>query len=118
MPAIHPVSLRDIPQDFAKLYIQHELLSSKARQQGISYIIENYIQDVRIEKSYAKADKRRWSLMVGRCYRSQRKSEKPHANVILASNKATNKAVADLALAWGADRPPRAPGAPLIKIKS
>src|SRR5277367_967546 len=91
MPAIHPVSLGDNPQDFAKLYIQHELLSSRARQQGMSYIIENYIQDVRIEKSYAKADKRRWSLMVSRCYRSQQKSEKPHANVIQASNKVTSK---------------------------
>ena len=70
MVAVDPVSLRDIPQDFAKLYVQHELLSSRARQQGMSYIIENYIHDVRIEKSYAKADKRRWSLMVGRCYRT------------------------------------------------
>ena len=50
MAAIHPVSLRDIPQDFAKLYIQHELLSSRARQQGMSYITENCIHDVRIEK--------------------------------------------------------------------
>ena len=50
MAAIHPVSLRDIPQDFAKLYIQHELLSSRERQQGMSYIIENYIHDVSVEK--------------------------------------------------------------------
>ena len=73
MPAIHPVSLRDIPQDFAKLYFQHELLSSRARQQGMSCIIENYIHDVRIEKKL-------------------RESRQKSANVILASNKAaTNK---------------------------
>ena len=95
MVAVDPVSLRDIPQDFAKLYIQHELLSSRARQQGMSYIIENYIHDVRIEKSYAKADKRRWSLMVGRCYRTTVANENlknPTLTWFLASNKAaTNK---------------------------
>ena len=65
MMAVDPVSLRDIPQYFTKLYLQHELLSSRSRQQGMSYIIENYIQDASVEKVTRKQTKgadHQWSV--------------------------------------------------------
>ena len=64
MVAVDPVSLRDIPQDFAKLYIQHELLSSRARQQGMSYIIENYTLSQKKQDPYTNVNNLRTEVPI------------------------------------------------------
>ena len=77
-------TLSDIPNGFCSGYLCSSEITSRCRQQGIKYAIEDYVTTVGIVKS---ADD---SIEISaKCYRSQRKSEKPHQIVIVTEKDGT-----------------------------
>ena len=87
------VTLRDISPDFAAEFLRDDKVSSRSRGQGIRYCKEGYIHKVRLCRPVRvpkNAAENAPSIEVepdtievsGRCYRSQRKSEKPHSIVL------------------------------------
>ena len=90
----HMDAMREIEDDFSKDFLASNLLSSKTRRQAISlsgYVIENYIHDIVIEKQVANGSP---AIEINaKCYRSQRKSEKPH--VVMLHIDTSRNAIVD-----------------------
>lgn len=71
-----PILLSDFSDDFAKEFLADARLSSRARRIGMSYLVESYIHGVTI--ALEENDSKQLVNVSGKCYRSQRKSDKPH----------------------------------------
>jgi len=72
------VMLKDIPDDFSKDFLADSKVSERCRKQAMSYVLEGYVHNVTSEK---REDEEK-IILCGKCYRSQRKSEKPHKMTI------------------------------------
>ena len=64
--------LTNIPSDFSLVYLKDIAISLKSKQQGFKYFSEGYFHDVNMVKDDNTV------ITTAKCYRSQRKSEKPH----------------------------------------
>lgn len=74
---MEPVSLQHISSEFANDFLNNTLVSSRVRQLGMRYFIEEYIHGVTMEQTSSDI------IQIGvKCYRSMRKSGKPHMIVI------------------------------------
>ena len=81
--------LGELPVNFSEHFWCSDKITQRSRQQGLQYAVEGYVHKITLKNDLNNE----FLTIEARCYRSQRKREKPH--FLFAQQKTTDNSFVD-----------------------